>query len=191
MSKQYADQMKPVDYYSNETGDFAVEECKDIILSHPDLFTHMLEYKTELRQKLKYFEIFMHVWQAMQPVYQYISEKYEENRLIDMYYDFVEANKYILEQKYDEADNSVVGAIVINDKFIQRFKDDENYDVIADYYRMQTKLNSEEFKKSKSFMDVFCFDINASGRYSSIKDYPRGKFLTICKNGKFATIPQK
>ena len=188
MSEQYADQMKPVDYYSNETGDFAVEECKDIILNHPDLFTHMLEYKTELRQKLKYFEVFMHVWQAIQPVYQYISEKYDENRLIDMYYDFVAANNETLSQKYDEGKGKVVNAVIANDKFAESFKNDENYDVIADYYRLQKIMRSEEYMKTKSFMDAFCFDINTAGKYSSIKDYPRGKYMTVCKNGKFATF---
>ena len=74
MSAQYADQMTPVDYYSNVTGDYAVEECNDIILTYPDLFTHMLEYKTELRQKLKYFDVFISTWMLMQPVYQYLSK---------------------------------------------------------------------------------------------------------------------
>ena len=191
MSEQYADQMEPVDYYSNETGDFAVEECKDIILAHPDLFTHMFEYKTELRQKLKYFELFMAVWQNMQPVYQYVSEKYDENRLIDMYYDFVAANIEVLNAKYDEGRGIAVKNIIANDRFAQSFNSDENYDVIADYYRLQKIMSSDEYIKTKSFMDVFCFDVNAAGRYASIKDYPRGKFITICKNGKFATFSQK
>ena len=191
LSKQYADQMTPVDYYSNQTGSFAVEECKELISTYPDLFAHMFEYKTELRQKLKYFELFIAVWQIMQPVYQYISEKYETNRLIDMYYDFVEANKDILQQSDDIERNELINNIIKDDKFAQGFNDDENYDLIVDYYRLQNIMRTKDFKETKSFMDLFCFDVNTTGTYISIKDYPRGKFMTVCNKGKFATFLQK
>ena len=127
----------------------------------------------------------------MQPVYEYFSKKYSQKRLIDMYYDFVAANNETLSQKYDEGKGKVVNAVIANDKFAESFKNDENYDVISDYYRLQKIMRSEEYMKTKSFMDAFCFDINTAGKCSSIKDYPRGKYMTVCKNGKFATFKNK
>lgn len=188
MSAKYADLMTPVDYYSNETGSFAVEECRDLIDTHPDLFSHMLEYKTELRQKLEYFEVFMFVWQLMQPVYQYLSEKYPANRLIDMYYDFVKANYECLKRDSGLYAHGRAKEIVLDDKFAQSFQDDENYDVIRDYYRLQGMLRSKEVLGGSTAMDVICFDVNNVSRDISISDYPRGSYLVVCKNGKFAVM---
>ena len=51
-------------------------------------------------EKKTIFPAFFRTWRFMQPVYQYLSQKYPENRLIDMYYDFVAANKETLSEKY-------------------------------------------------------------------------------------------
>lgn len=191
MSAQYADSLTPVDYYSNETGSFAVEECSDLINTYPDLFTHMLEYKTELRQKLQYFEAFIFTWQLMQPVYQYISEKYSPDRLIDMYYDFVEANRNILEGEDGLFAKRIAQKIIADDKFIQAFAEDENYDVIRDYYRLKQMVRSKEVLNGGTIMDVICFDANNIDQYSSIADYPRASCMVLCKNGKFVVMNKK
>ena len=188
MSAKYADYMTPVDYYSNETGNFAVEECKYLIEAYPNLFTHMLEYKTELRQKLEYFEIFMYVWQIMQPVYQYLSEKYPQNRLIDMYYDFVEYNIEFLSGESDLYANARAKELILDDKFAQSFCNDENYDVIRDYYRLQGMLRSKEVLSGSTAIEAICFDVNSVSRNMSISDYSRGSYLVLCKNGKFAVM---
>ena len=190
LSSKYADEMVPVDYYSNETGEFAVSECMDLIKENPSIFTHMFEYKTELRQRLKYFEVFLWVWILAQPVYQYISEKYNSDNMIDMYFGFVEANRETLEKNEDDNLN-LVKKIVKNDKFIETFNKDKNYDIISDFYSLYNMANSAEAKSGETLMDVFCFDINSINKYHNIKDYPRGKFITVCKNGKFATFPKQ
>lgn len=158
LSQKYSSAMTPVDYYSNETGAFAVEECKDLIETHPDLFQHMLEYKTELRSKLMHFELFLRVWQHMQPVYQYISEKYPTNRLIDMYYDFAEANKDIFDSVYAEPESQWGLLVVAQDRFPLCFADDENYDKISDYYRFRNIEASAAVQNGQGYSEVFCFN---------------------------------
>ena len=157
LSKKYGAELTPLDYYSDVTGEFAIEECKDLIKGYPQLFQHMLEYKTELRTKLRYFSQFMNVWKFLEPVYYYISKKYPENRLIDMYYDFVEANKEIL-SNLDEAPEYKIGIwLGTRDRFIERFADDENYDIMQDYLRYKTIENSQEVRNGETVTDMFCF----------------------------------
>ena len=132
ISQQYGDELTPVDFYSNATGAFAIDACKDLIEEHPNLFLHMLEYKTELRSKLKYFDLFIQTWQRMQPVYQYISEKYPKDRLIDMYYDFTRINQDVLESVYTQPEHMWGRLFAAVDKFPDSFVDDENYDLISD-----------------------------------------------------------
>ena len=158
LSEKYQSEMEPVDFYSNITGTFAVEECKDIILQNPNIFMHMLEYRTELRTRLKHFELFIRVWQLMQPVYQYISEKYPRNRLIDMYYDFVDANREILDRIEDVPYARQDQTLLKSDRFPLRFSDDENYDKMADYCKFRRLENSEAARNGQGYSEVFCID---------------------------------
>lgn len=155
LSRRYAAEMTPVDYYSNETGDFAVEDCKDLIQTYPDLFLHMLEYKTELRSKLKYFELFLTAWQLMQPVYQYISLKYPEENLIRMYYDFVAANQEILEDVCQNDELERVKRVLLEDRFAATFQDDPNYWIISEMRRFYAISQSEEARNGGTVNAVF------------------------------------
>ena len=158
LTSTYGKEMTPVDYYSNATGDYAVKECEDIIREYPDLFSHMLEYKTELRGKLKYFDLFFFVWSCMQPVYQYLSEKYPEGNLIQMYYDFVDANQEVLGVVEEFPENQWGRRFLKYDRFPSQFAEDENYDIIADLYRFHKIDNSKEVKEGGSVADVFCIN---------------------------------
>ena len=155
LSRRYAAEMTPVDYYSNETGDFAVEECKDIIQGHPNLFLRMLEYKTELRSKLKYFELFITAWQLMQPVYQHISLKYPQENLIQMYYDFVAANEEVLEDICQSDEMQHGRRIVLEDRFADTFRDDPSYWIISEMRRYYEISNSEEVRNGGTVNAVF------------------------------------
>lgn len=158
LSEKYKSEMEPIEYYSNTTGSLAVEECKDIILEHPNIFLHMLEYKTELRAKLKHFELFINVWKNRRPVYQYISEKYPRSRLIDMYYDFVTANQDTLDHTASQSSSEMMRIILAEDRFPARFSDDENYDLISDYCRFRNAEASVSTGNGQGYSEVFCFD---------------------------------
>lgn len=172
LSRKYAEQMTPVDYYSNQTGDFAVEECKDIIQAHPNLFLHMYEYKTELRTKLNYFEHFINTWQAKRPLYRYISEQYPQERLIDMYYDFVAANKETLDRLCDNSAGQVTSQFLVEDKFPDQFRDAQWYDIASELNRFYQMAYSEAVTNGDTVSAVF--SINPFEKVSvRLQDYSR------------------
>ena len=146
LSRRYREELTPTQVYSDQTGEHAVEACKDLILGYPELFQHMLEYKTPLRTALRHFALFFRVWTQLRPVYQYFLTKYPANRLIDLYYDFVEANQEVLEYVYDmKANWSTV--LIQKDRLWEKFKDDENIERIRDLYRFAQMESSAEQRR--------------------------------------------
>ncbi len=158
ITKQYRDVLTPVDFYSNVTGALAIEACKDLIQDHPNLFLHLLEYKTELRTKLKYFDLFIRVWQSQQPVYQYIAEKYPKDRLIDMYYDFVNANQQVFDEVYNHPEHLWGNLFVSLDKFPACFSTDENYDLISDWCKYKILSVSDKVQNGEAVCEYFCLN---------------------------------
>lgn len=158
LSRKYASEMTPVDFYSNETRDYAIEQCKDLIQSNPSIFTHMYEYKTPLRKKLRFFDLFIFVWGFAQPIYQYISEKYPQERLIEMYYDFLQSNQEVLDRISKYPEERWLKELTKEDRFINRFADDVNYDIMVDLYRYLLTTNSDSVRNGDYVSDIFCFD---------------------------------
>lgn len=186
LTRIYKDELTPVDYYTDINGGFAVNECKDIIENYPELFEQMFEYKTELRTKMQFFDVFMYVWMQMKQVYQYISEKYNKDSLIQMYYDFVESNLEVLENTTDLEIVERVQQVICNDKFYKRFSADEKYDIISDIYRLKLITLSKKVQAGGTHIDAFCFDPECIKKYDSIKDYPRVKTAVVCTKNKVA-----
>lgn len=183
LTETYKDALTPAQVYSDQTGTIAIAECQDLIQAHPALFSQMMEYKTELRTKLEFFPQFWQIWQIMQPVYQYISEFYPENRLIDMYYDFVDSNRELLERLRDMPDDLWGDELIREDRFYERFAQDGNYDIIADLYRMKRVAMSEEVRNGGSNTDMYCIAPNCEKKYDSLRDYPRClAMVTYSKN---------
>ena len=180
LAERYQSVMTRAEQYSDVTGNFAVEECEDLIEAHPDLFMHMLEYKSELRTRLRYFKVFFRMWRFMQPVYQYISEKYPEERLIDMYFDFVEANEDFLKQIKNVESGTWFKDLLCQDHFVEKFSDDENYDLISDYYRLKIMERSEEVRNGGSVTDIYCFSPSERKRCLYLQDYKRCIAVVTC-----------
>lgn len=193
LAEKYLSEMTRTKQYSDVTGDYAIEECEALIDAHPDLFMHMLEYKTELRSRLKYFKMFVAVWSLLQPVYQYISEKYPEDHLIDMYYDFADANEEILSQLDGVRGIEWFGTFLQKDCFVKKFVNDENYDIMADFYRLKTAEHSEEVKNGGSIMDVYCFSPSEIKRTQYLQEYKRGLFVVTLnsEDGKMNYVVKK
>lgn len=160
LSRRYRDEMTPVTHYSDQTGEYAIAECADLIQGHPEIFQHMMEYKTELRSKLNFLPTFIGYWKRMLPVYRHIAEKYPENRLIDMYYDFVAANGQILDTYQKETDGNIYEWLLNQDRFPDMFADDEYYDIIQDYCRYRKLCISPEIRNGENLSDVFFFHPN-------------------------------
>lgn len=173
LTEKYLSDMKPVEQYSDITGNVAVEECRDIIEAHPKLFLQMLEYRSELRTKLRYFKMFVFMWKYMQPVYQYISGKYDKERLIEMYFDFAQSNDEILYEIKEMPVSEWLPILVRNDLFVKSFAEDEYYDIIADFYRMRIAETSDEIKSGGCVTGVYCFSPKDRTRCKNLTDYER------------------
>jgi hypothetical protein len=151
LTNEYYNRIDRVTVLSIATGEVAVKDCDDIISAHPVLFPHYFEYKTELREKIKYYPYFFRCWNAKRPVYEYLAAKYGQSRLCNMLYDFTEANLELLQREKD------FEAIILQDQFLHRFTEDENYELLKEVSRFilwnrYVKIGSRE---------VFGFDVNA------------------------------
>ena len=173
LTEKYKENMKPVKYYSDITGNVAIEECRDIIDAYPTLFTHLLEYRSELRTILRFFKMFVFMWKYMEPVYSYIAEKYSNEKLIQMYFDFAEANEEFLEQMKNLPSAEWLPLLIRNDNFIEKYTDDEYYDIISDFYRMKIAETSEEIVNGGSITEIYCFSPLDRKKYKSLKEYER------------------
>lgn len=187
LSERYRDEMTPVQAYSDVTGELAVKECADLIKAHPNLFVHMLEYKTEFRTKLRFFRDFINVWHSeLHPFYQYISETYPKDRMVDMYYDFVEANREALEHLSEIPREQSVDYLVAHDKMPDKFAGDENYDIIQDLYRFCRMEKSEAVRNGENVTDMFGFDPRQIGK-ASLQAYTRCVAVVNWFDGKRTT----
>lgn len=187
MARQYRDEMTPTDQFSDVTGEFAIEECRDLIDGHPELFLHMLEYKTELRTKLRHLKTFVNTWRFMQPVYQYLSEKYGDD-LVAMYYDFVEANAQMLDDVLYWRPYAGLERMAKEDRFPAKFADDENYDIIRDYYRMCVAEHFQHLKAGEVDTQVYCFHPEERNKKERIQDYERCVAVVTRSDGRVRTV---
>ncbi len=179
MSRIYRSHLTPATDYSDITGTTALEDCADLVQAHPELFLQFREYKTELRSQLRDFRMFFKLWTAMQPVYQYFSEHYEADRLVDMYFDFVRDNREVLDATQELGVWERVNQVIAQDQFAQRFAGSEYAQVVRDYYRMTAMKSSRELQETGVAMDMYCFSPLESGRGTRLQDYRQGRVLAV------------
>lgn len=194
MSRRYSAELTPASSYSDITGTTGLAECMDLVEAHPVLFPQFQEYKTELRTALRDFKLFFRIWYVLQPVYQYFSEHYDADRLIDMYYDFVNDNREILDATAEEPIGTRIEKVIAQDRFAQRFADSEYADMIQDYYRMFAMNSSRELEETGVAVNLYCFSPLEFGRGTRLQDYKRDRVLavyTLDKNGTFKISVQK
>lgn len=129
LTSQYIDKLEPSTTFSDITGGIAVQDCADLIMAHPYLFSHFFEYKNELREKVKYFSEFFTCWRMLQPVYGYITKKYYANQLCQMLYDFSAKNQDLLMA------NAPIETLLRHDQFLELFSNDECYLILKEVAR--------------------------------------------------------
>ena len=173
LTEKYRSEMTYSLKCSDITGNKAIWECQEFIEKHKELFPHFLEYNTDLRTKLQGFKMFFLMWRFMRPVYQYMSEKYPSDKLIEMYYDFADANKNILKCIDTVPDDVVFEELLRKDGLVEKFSDDENYDLISDFYRFTMLKHSKDVRAGKKVTDIFCFEPNEIIRCNRLQDYNR------------------
>lgn len=151
LTNEYYDRIDRATVLSDSTGEVAVKDCEDIISAHPVLFPHYFEYKTEFREKVKYYPYFFHCWSVMRPAYAYIAAKYDKDRLCDMLYDFTAANLELLQREKD------FGEVIRQDRFLDSFAQDEKYALLKEVARFQRWKHQAK----NGSRDIFGFDVKA------------------------------
>ena len=172
LSDRYAAEMHPVDKYSDIIGSAAIKDCAELIEAHPAVFRHLYEYRTPLRSKLQYLPVFFRMWDLTAPVYRYLSERYSQDGLLAMYYDFVSDNKDWLE-RYRSFSYEAQAAILREDHFIERLKNDENYDIIQDIYRLYAAQVEKKAEGGGTVTDVYCFSPRELTRTADLRQIKR------------------
>ena len=161
---------------SDVTGEIAVEECKDIIYAHPVLFPHFFEYKTPFREKVQYYPVFFRSWKVLRPVYEYLAEKYYQDRLCDMLFDYTDSNREIL-----QLDDQLL-IMLGKDKFLDRFDEAPVLKEIARF------LLWKKMSKPGS-VDTFKMDVRAFLTGVKIGDIePKVTTVLLTKNGNRKSI---
>jgi hypothetical protein len=185
LSRRHLSEMTKAEQYSDFTGEFLLEECSDLIDRYPSLFLHLLEYKTPLRTRLRHFPLFFQLWNQLQPAYQYMSEKYPADRLIDMYDDFVAANRDALEAVQSVPKDQRSYALALQDQFPLQFRGDEYYDILRDYCRFRL-ASANPKNDGKETCEVYCFSPLDIKKKSSLQEYTRCIAMVRRKDGKTA-----
>lgn len=183
MTLKYLSSLTPADNYSNISGSYALEECKDMIDAHPSIFSQFWEYKTQLRDKLRYFVHFIQTWTLLQPVYQYISEKYPSNRLVEMYYDFVRQNADILFHTKDLPWQEQIQALITADHLPELFKDDPRYDIMIDFYKMHNIRSLINLGQINQATDIYCFSPADIQSKACLQEYVRRRCIVTHSRG--------
>lgn len=82
---KYRSQLTVANRFSNQTGDFGVEECIDMINDHPSIFPQYREYKTALRENTDLLTVFLYVFKQYYPIFEEIYRQHFYNDLYGMY----------------------------------------------------------------------------------------------------------
>jgi len=100
---KYKNELVWAENISDITGDFGVKENIDFIRAHKELFPFYYEYHNELRSRLygmnKLIFLFMEMYDYLMT---FDRENFSDKRIIDIYLDFIDANKHILNNENEE-----------------------------------------------------------------------------------------
>ncbi len=152
MTSRYKDEFKRTNNFSLVTGDFATKECADLIYSNPEIFPQYFEYKTELREKSKYYHAFVLCMKAAYPVYKYIADLYDKSRLCDMVYEFSRINGDAIENGASVLD------ILKNNEFVDLYANDEKYGILKEVLRYIVWKTENTYNRN-SVSEIFAFDV--------------------------------
>lgn len=177
LTQQYYDQLEEVSAYSIATRSIAVVECQDIIRDHPILFPHYREYKTELREKIKYFPQMLDNWSAFPPVYRYLRKKYYKDRICDFLYDYSDLHRDLLDAGADQKE------LLKNDRILEKFTNDEKYRILKDVVRFLIW----KYEAKLGEVQVFCFNpelLLKDTPIEQLEETPTAVYCQLTSKGK-------
>ena len=158
ISQRYKSELTKASFFSNFTGDFAVEACNDIIERYPSLFPQFMEYRTDLRDNLRHFTLFIRTWNKFAPIYCRIAQRYNDDHLIDMYYDFIKCNFEAIQKYGDLFAPDAVNALMPEDRMHLCLEGDANYDLVLDCRKFSLNKHIASRNSGEVISDVYCFD---------------------------------
>lgn len=151
LTEQYFDQIERSTARSDLIGEYAIQECEDLIRQYPRLFPHFFEYKNELREKIKHFPQFFNCWMTLRPVYEYIANKYYTEDICQMLYDFSENNRKTLN------DMPSLQKVLRQDDFLKSFCKDDELKLAEEIHRFVLWKHDAQLGST----EVFGFDVKA------------------------------
>ncbi len=179
LSHRYRNELVPAENFSDITGSVAIAECADLIATHPDLFWHFREYRTDLRNRLSYFSLFMHVFRLAKPAYLHLTQYYTRDNLIRMYYDFVAVNEELL--KADCAHSEKIHSILNNDGMLKLFANDPCADMLADVHRLKNAQLSVSEDTVPMATEITCISPVDLEKVENLPDCPKGLYMVVYK----------
>lgn len=183
LTARYAEELTATSVYSDITGQHAVEECRELFEKYPNLFLQMYEYKTELRTKLCHFRTFFDLFRAVPTVYEYLSRKYEAVQMFRLYEDFLTDNEQLLENAAALSYRERNAAVLLGDRFYERFREDKNFDLLRDVYRFE-RMKYTVLENGKPVTDIFAFSPIQLKTGVRLEDLVRQKTIVSCALGE-------
>ena len=120
------------------------------------------------------------MWRRLRPVYQYFSEKYPQDHLFDMYEDFVQENRKVLERNSTLDLITPFIQIIENDHFAARFRQDPYYDLILDFYRLEKLKNAALNAEGHPVSEILSFSPADISNGTRLQDISRCIAVVTC-----------
>lgn len=160
--KKYKDEMVWAENFSDQTGNFGVEENLDFIREHEDLFPFYKEYRNELRSKFdgmnKTVLLFMEMHGYLNDL---DPEMFEGKRLVDLYLDFRNATKDMFSNDISAKEYSE-RRVELYLKYISTIYSEEDTEKLREILTFKTDLqNIKESKQNTTDVKMYNVDINA------------------------------
>lgn len=188
LQRRYQDELTKGGAIPNIAGDIGVRECADLIDAHPRLFSQYFEYRTPLREKLKYFSRFLEEYIAFLPVYNYMAKRYEDSNLAEMYFDWAEKNSALLAGLEETSDMVHSQDMFLkDDEFLTTYRDDARYTLmceVARYIRTERLNKLRAPKEKKDFNEVYGFCLDDYTDKKPLEAYRSGFTLTYNTYGE-------
>lgn len=189
LTARYAEQLTATSVYSDITGQHAVEECSELFEKYPNLFLQMYEYKTELRWKLRHFRTFFDLFRAVPTVYEYLSRQYAAQRF-RLYEEFLAANEQLLDQTATLPYQERNAAVLLGDRFLENFAEDENFDLLNEIYRFE-RMGQTARETKEVQTDLFTFSPTQLKNGVRLENLVRQKTLVSCFVGEDGQLRYK
>lgn len=188
LEQQYRDRLTLANVYSNQTGDFAVKECYEMIKAYPSIFPQYREYKTELRTQSDLLISFLSLYKEFRPLFDHLCEKY------DLVFDLYAAWRTCVPDRTltESVKARKVTLLKSTKQFIERFSEDGLFPLMCEIVRYGEDRASacvtDNTYASNSFL--YEFVVKDIEEQNSLADFRKGMSVVAytVENGRLKTF---